>query len=146
MADNVEFKFTIVGGSDGGDEAPEQEAQQMGRPNANRPTQPVSTVKTAMAVSMGIDIAKQIGNQVTSNIGKWTGNSRRQQQIEAASKLVGYGVRIAVDPTPFKIASLASIGIEEGFNIANYYYDLNRERDSLEQERVRTGMVLNRNG
>lgn len=151
MADNVEFKFTIVGENAGGGGAqdfiqpPAQEAQNLGKPNVSNPTQPNSTAKMAIAASLGVDAAKQIASSVSSNIGKWTGSSSRQRQIDTASKLVGYGVRIAVDPTPFKIASIASIAIETGFEAANYHFDLYWENKNIQDRLARTGLNSIRN-
>lgn len=144
MTEKIEFEISVNGG-DTEQPTPQQNDEQEAMPSTNNPATPASPMKTAIAAQIGINAVKQTASYVTSNIGEWTGNRRLQQQVDNASRLIGYGVRIAVDPTPFKAASIASIGLELGMQAIDYTIERKWERRDYERQKARYGLGSFRN-
>lgn len=145
MTEKIEFDLYVNGADE---KTPQEVDQQEGQPSTTNPATPTSatgTARTAIAAQIGINAVKQTASYVTSNIGEWTGNRRLQQQVDNASRLIGYGVRIAVDPTPFKAASIASIGLELGMQAIDYTIERKWERRDYERQKARYGLGSFRN-
>lgn len=61
------------------------------RSQINTPTTIASKNKT-LAIAAGAMVGKQAFNYVTSNVGKWTGDSRNQVIVNNISEAVGIGI------------------------------------------------------
>lgn len=144
MIEKIEFEISVNGG-DTEQPTPQQNDEQEAMPSTNNPATPASPMKTAIAAQIGMNSVKQIGRYVASNIGEWTGNRMLQQRVDQASRLIDYGTRIAVDPTPFKVASLASIGLELGMQAIDYSIERKWEKREYERAAARFGLGSFRN-
>ena len=92
-------------------------------------------VKDSKLMSKGIAVATMIGTQafsyMTSNVGKWTGSTRTQQNVNNALELVSIGAMAYANP----LVAVAYVGI----NIAKTAIDNNYEQkwDSASKEYAR---------
>ena len=137
MAEQNNYTFIASGAEP---ETPQQEAVLMGRPNPTQPSKPMGTAKTAMLVTLAVDSAKQIGNKVTSSIGKFTGNTILQQNIDFGKEVAGTLIAGAVNPL-----LLIPVAIDKSMGAVEYYWDLRQEQKTLDQQRARSGMAFMRN-
>lgn len=120
-------------------------------------TQPVNTtinkkngsvnskeVKQNKALSKGIAVATMIGSQafsyMTSNVGKWTGSTKSQTQINNALELVSIGA-MAYASMPI---ALAYIGINLAKTAIDTGYEQRWDAYSKEEARKRAGELKGR--
>ena len=79
-------------------------------------SQNTSLQKTAGQM-IALSVAKRSVSYVTSNIGKWSGNSRNQNAMNNISKVAGYGMALAVNPY-LGMAAIAMDGITYALDYA----------------------------
>ena len=120
-------------------------------------TQPVNTtinkkngsvnskdVKQNKALSKGIAVATMIGSQafsyMTSNVGKWTGSTKSQTQINNALELVSIGA-MAYASMPI---ALAYVGINLAKTAIDTGYEQRWDAYSKEEARKRAGELKGR--
>lgn len=142
---NYNFHITNGGSQSGEGQTPQEEAANLGNIDTTNPVTPQNTVKTVITTQMLMDLAKQTVNSVTSNIGEFTGNHRLQSQINTVKKATQTAMFIALDPSPFKIASIGATTINAGIDAAMYFLELKRERKQNEYDFRRTGLTAYRN-
>lgn len=71
----------------------------------------------------------------TSNIGKWTGNTRNQDMVNNMKTAVGYGIAFATNP----LLGLAVVSMDAITTIADYSYERKWEKIQANQNLLRTG-------
>lgn len=72
---------------------------------------------------------------VTSNVGKWSGNSKNQTFVNNAMKVVTYGAMAYVNP----YIALAAIALDVGTQAIDYGYQRYWEQKSEAQSQARAG-------
>lgn len=101
-------------------------------------------VKQNKALSKGIAVATMIGSQafsyMTSNVGKWTGSTKSQTQINNALELVSIGA-MAYASMPI---ALAYIGINLAKTAIDTGYEQRWDAYSKEEARKRAGELKGR--
>lgn len=114
--------------------------------NANTPQKAANNVdpknqsaKNNKANSKALAAASMIGSQafryVTSNIGKWTGNSRNQTAVNNAMQVVSLGAMTYVNV----YAALAVAAIQVGTTVADNYYEQKWQERKANARRLRAG-------
>lgn len=91
--------------------------------------------KSSTASTLASLIALRSVNYMTSNVGKWTGNSRNQQTVNNVKQLMGYGMAFAVNP----ILGLVSVAFDGVTTALDYSYENKWNQIKTEQAKVRTG-------
>lgn len=107
-----------------------------GDPNVENPAQPKNekdAAKTYVMLEVGKYIAKQGFDYAKQHIGVWTGNSKRQEQINAALTGVGYLTAMAINPVLGGAAMIASLGTQ----YADYAQSKELERLFIERQKSR---------
>lgn len=84
---------------------------------------------------IGTMVAMRSINYVTSNVGKWTGNSRNQQTVNNIKQLMGYGIAFAVNP----VLGAVSVALDGVTHALDYAYERKWEQIRVEQAQARTG-------
>lgn len=105
--------------------------------NSNKPLNPQSKSNQA-ATTMNVIAtmtAKRTISYVTSNVGKWTGNSRNQNIVNNVSRAVSYGMAMAVNPY-LGMAVVALDGLTYAFD---YMYENKWNQIREQQALIRTG-------
>ncbi|MCM1556754.1 MAG: hypothetical protein NC087_04390 [Anaeroplasma bactoclasticum] len=98
------------------------------------PTTKFSMAKTA-AIAAGVMVGRQAMSYVTSNVGKWTGNS--QNQVMANNVMEGMGLIIAaIQSLPLAVAMA---GIRIGSTALNNYEENYLDNKRVEQASARAG-------
>ena len=97
-------------------------------------SQNTSLQKTAGQM-IALSVAKRSVSYVTSNIGKWSGNSRNQNAMNNISKVAGYGMALAVNPY-LGMAAIAMDGITYALD---YAWENKWNQIQEQQAKVRTG-------
>lgn len=80
-------------------------------------------------------VASQMTNYMTSNVGKWTGNSHNQVMINNAQELVGLGIMAYANP----MLAIASVGVKITTTVLNNRYEQKLERKESQQRLARLG-------
>lgn len=90
-----------------------------------------SAALSAVAV-MGLS---RTASYVTSNVGKWTANSRNQDTVNTAGKLVGYAAMAYVNP----YLALAAVALDIGTSAIDYSIDKHWQDKEAARNEARTG-------
>lgn len=98
------------------------------QPQVMTPTQKVSTAKIA-AISAATMVGKQAVSYISSNVGKWTGNSHNQTIVNNVMEVAGLGIVAA--QSPFMAVAIA--GVKIGTTALETYQE--QYRDSLRSRR-----------
>lgn len=106
------------------DETSQQEVQGGGGANTGTadslPNQQAQANKSSSAMtSVATMIAMRSISYTTSNVGKWTGNSRNQIMVNNAEKAVGYAAAFAANV----YVGIATVALDVGTTAASYIYD-----------------------
>lgn len=148
MMAETNINIRMVSGEEAQD-TPQQEAQNLGKPNPQNPIKPMGALKYAAAGAAFMGAVKQAGQGVVSRIGKWTGNSTLQNQINFAQTVIGeastIGLGFAAAGPAGAIVAAVPIAINKAFTIADYYFDMKWERKQAEREFERMGTGAFRN-
>jgi hypothetical protein len=101
-------------------------------------------VKKSQDDSKALAVASMIGSQafnyMTSNVGKWTGSSAKQQQVNNAMQLVSIGAMAYVSPA----IAIANVGINLATTAMDTAYEQRWDSYSKEQARKRAGELKGR--
>lgn len=89
----------------------------------------------SMAQILAVTTAKRSINYLTSNVGKWTGNSRNQRQVDAFKTAVGYGIAFSMNP----LLGVATVAMDGLTNVLDYVYEQRNDRARVDNYNVRTG-------
>jgi len=90
-----------------------------------------SAALSAVAV-MGLS---RTASYVTSNVGKWTANSRNQTTVNNVGKLVGYGAMAMANP----YLALAAVALDIGTTAVDYSIDKHWQDKEQARAEARTG-------
>lgn len=85
-------------------------------------------------------IASQAFNYMTSNVGKWTGSTRQQTQINNAMQLVSIGAMAYVSPA----IAIANVGINLATTAMDTSYEQRWDALSKDYARKRAGELKGR--
>ena len=85
----------------------------------------------AVAQSAATMVAMRSINYATSNIGKWTGNSSNQAQVNIAKQMVGYGMAFAINP----ILGALTIAMDGATNAIDMAYE-NKKNQLMANENL----------
>lgn len=108
--------------------------QQTNKPIA--PNQQAKANQKAVATTaLAVMTVRRSVNYLTSNIGKWTGNSQNQSFINNAKQVVGYGIAFAANP----ILGALSMGFDAVTTAIDTSYEQYWNNYKSEQARVRNG-------
>lgn len=101
-------------------------------------------VKKNQDDSKALAVASMIGSQsfnyMTSNVGKWTGSSAKQQQVNNAMQLVSIGAIARVSPA----LAIANVGINLATTAMDTAYEQRWDSYSKEYARKRAGELKGR--
>lgn len=89
----------------------------------------------AKALTGAAVVGKQVVSYVTSNGGKWTGNSHNQVKINNATELVGYGMLALINPT----AALTSLGFKVATSAMDNVWDQKWDNAASQRRLARAG-------
>ena len=103
----------------------------------NKPLNPQAKAnnKKSNASVVAKMMAMRSVSYATSNIGKWTGNSRNQETVNNMKTAVGYGVAFATNP----FLGLAVVSMDAITTIVDYSYERKWEKIQANQKQLRTG-------
>lgn len=91
--------------------------------------------RTSKGIALAGMAASRSFSYVTSNIGKWTGNSQNQQKVNNAMQLASLGITALINPYVAAVCtalSLATVANDEA-------YDRKWEKKNADQARARAG-------
>lgn len=74
--------------------------------------------KSGQGLAVASMLASRSLNYVTSNVGKWTGNSRNQEIVNTAKQAIGIGAAAYINP----YLAIAMVGIQIGTTAADAAY------------------------
>jgi hypothetical protein len=101
-------------------------------------------VKQNQAFSKSLAVASMIGSQafnyMTSNVGKWTGSTQKQNQVNNAMQLVSIGAMAYVSPA----LAIANVGINLATTAMDTAYEQRWDRYAKDNARKRAGEVKGR--
>ena len=122
------------------DETGQEQVQGGGGANVKMPDsmpneQARNNKSNSMLQGVGAMIAMRTISYSTSNIGKWTGNSRNQQVVNDVEKGIGYGVALAANV----YVGLAAIAFDVGSTAINSSVDNYWQTQAAEQARAKFG-------
>ena len=122
------------------DERTQETVQGGGGSNVKTPDslpnqQAKSNKSTGMALTIGTMIAMRAVSYATSNVGKWTGNSRNQRIVNDATKAVGYAAAFAANV----YVGIATVALDVGSTAMNYLFDNYWQQQASEQARAKFG-------
>ena len=145
MADtniNVIFSNQAAGGSEADPEVPGV------TPNPESPElvqeKPKEKNKAlTMTKAMALYVGKQALNMATSRVGAITRSNIKQEQTNAALKVMGYGAGFFGAAASGNPAAMAMVGISLAVDIIGRTIDFNHNR---EKESVTTAVMLQRTG
>lgn len=89
----------------------------------------------SMAIAAGTAILTKTIDYTTSNIGKWTGNSQKQQVVNNIKELFGVGMAFAVNP----VLGGINLALSVGTRAIDEQWRLQMEQKNLSQLRARNG-------
>ena len=100
------------------------------------PNEQASNNKTnSMLVAAGAMVAMRSVSYATSNVGKWTGNSRNQQVVNDVQKGLTYGMAFAANV----YLGIATVAFDVGSTAINYAFDYYWQEKASEQARAKFG-------
>lgn len=85
-------------------------------------------------------VASQSFNYITSNIGKWTGSSRTQTQVNNMQQLASLGAMAFISPA----VAVATVGISLATTSIDTAYEQKWDRYAKEQAQKRAGELKGR--
>lgn len=89
--------------------------------------------------TQGVVIASMLASRTlsyaTSNVGKWTGNSRNQDRINKLQQAAGIGVTALVSP----FLAVATVGVQVGTTAFEAYATNRLEEQRADARRLRAG-------
>ena len=95
--------------------------------------------KTNKKQSALVSVAMMVGNRslsyVTSNVGKWTGNSRNQQAVADVQRVTGYAAAFAAN----WVLGVATVASDVGFTALDYAWERKQQQYAESQAQARTG-------
>ena len=91
--------------------------------------------KSNMISAAGTYVAMATMNYVTSNVGKYTGNQRLQNNINNAKRVAGHGLGLAANLW----MGLAIIAVDGTTTIADYMWERKWDTIRAEQKQARNG-------
>ena len=105
--------------------------------SSNKPLNPQAKNNSSKSTAgvIGTMVAMRSINYITSNVGKWTGNSRNQQAVNNVKQLIGYGIAFAVNP----VLGAVSVALDGVTHALDYAYERKWEQIRVEQAQARTG-------
>lgn len=106
----------------------------------NNPNQPINdsakaNKKSSMAQTAAHLVVLRAVNYTTSNVGKWTGNTRAQNLINGAKQALGYGIAFAVNP----ILGAVTVGLDGVTTVLDYAYENKWQNIKSAQAQARAG-------
>lgn len=106
----------------------------------NNPNQPINdsakaNKKSSMAQTAAHLVVLRAVNYTTSNVGKWTGNSRAQNIINGAKQALGYGITFAVSP----FLGAVTLGLDGVTTVLDYAYENKWQNIKSAQAQARVG-------
>lgn len=100
------------------------------------PNEQASNNKTnSMLVAAGAMVAMRSVSYATSNIGKWTGNSRNQQVVNDVQKGLSYAMAFAANV----YVGIATVAFDVGSTAINSAFDRYWQEKASEQARAKFG-------
>lgn len=100
------------------------------------PNEQASNNKTnSMLVAAGAMVAMRSVSYATSNVGKWTGNSRNQQIVNDVQKGLTYGMAFAANV----YVGIATVAFDVGSTAINSAFDRYWQEKASEQARAKFG-------
>lgn len=96
--------------------------------------------KSSQGLAVASMIASQTFNYMTSNVGKWTGSTRTQTQVNNAMQLVSLGAMVYVNP----MIAVANIGANLAQTAMDTAYEQRWDRYAKEQAQKRAGELKGR--
>jgi hypothetical protein len=111
-----------------------------GNVSQNNPNKPINqsareNKKASVLTTASHMVLMRSINYTTSNVGKWTGSNRLQNQINTTKQLIGYGVAFAVNP----ILGAVTVAMDGFTNVIDYAYEDKWNRIKSEQAQARSG-------
>lgn len=101
-------------------------------------------VKENQAFSKSLAVASMVASQsfnyMTSNVGKWTGSTRKQTQINNAMQLVSIGAMAYVSPA----IAIANVGINLATTAMDTAYEQEWDKYAKDYARKRAGELKGR--
>ena len=89
--------------------------------------------------TQGVVIASMLASRTlsyaTSNVGKWTGNSRNQDRVNKLQQAAGIGVTAMVSP----VLAVATVGVQVGTTAFEAYATNRLEEQRADARRLRAG-------
>jgi len=106
----------------------------------NNPNKPINesakaNKKASMLSTVSHLVAMRAVSYTTSNIGKWTGNTRAQNVINGAKTAVGYGIAFAVNP----LLGAVTVGLDGVTTVLDYAYENKWQNIRSAQAQARAG-------
>lgn len=96
--------------------------------------------KNSKSLAVASMIASQSFNYMTSNIGKWTGSTAKQQQYNNIMQMIGIGAMAYISPA----VAIASVGINIATTSLDTAYEQRWDSYSKEYARKRAGELKGR--
>lgn len=111
-----------------------------GNVSQNNPNKPINqsakeNKKASVLTTASHMVLMRSINYTTSNVGKWTGSNRLQNQINNTKQLIGYGVAFAVNP----VLGAVTVAMDGLTNVIDYAYEDKWNRIKSEQAVARSG-------
>ena len=101
-------------------------------------------VKQNQALSKSLAVASMVASQtfnyMTSNVGKWTGSTAKQQQVNNAMQLISIGAMAYISPA----IAIANVGINLATTAIDTAYEQRWDSYSKEYARKRAGELKGR--
>lgn len=94
-----------------------------------------SSLSKTTAQILAVTTAKRSISYLTSNVGKWTGNTKNQTLVNNVSKIAGYGMAFAVNP----LLGAATIAMDGITNAIDTWWEQKWDNIRSEQARARSG-------
>ena len=93
------------------------------------------TKKDSQVMVVAGMVASRSFNYITSNVGKWTGNSRNQETVNNIRQVVSLGASVVVSPW----LTLAMAGMQLGTTAMDTSYQLKLDEINARGRRLRAG-------
>lgn len=93
------------------------------------------SLKKTTTQILAVTTAKRSISYLTSNVGKWSGNTRTQTMVNNVSKLAGYGIAFAANP----ILGAATVALDGITNVIDTWWEQKWDRVRSEQAQARAG-------
>jgi hypothetical protein len=91
--------------------------------------------KSAALSAVAVMAVQKTASYVTSNVGKWTGNSRNQTKVNNVMKLGGYAAMAYANP----YLAIAAVALEVGTQAIDYSFERYWDTKQAQQRQARTG-------